>query len=65
MAKGAKITRGSKTFATVDRTVGSVEVVVSGNLVVGCTNIVSSVVSHLMPRSQGTLSSVGFFTSIN
>ena len=45
MKNGARMPKGSKTLATVERTVRSVDDVVLFSLVVGCTNIVSSVVS--------------------
>ena len=58
MTNGARMPKGSKTLATVERTVRSVDDVVIFSLVVGCTNIVSSVVSHLTPRTRRTVALV-------
>ena len=49
MTNGARMPKGSKTLATVERTVRSVDDVVLVSLVVGGTNIGLSVVSHLTP----------------
>ena len=58
MTNGARIPKVSKTLATVERTARSVDVVVLVTLVVGCTKIVSSVVSHLTPRTRCTVALV-------
>ena len=55
MTNGARTPSGSKTLVTVERTVQSVEVVVLVILVVCCTNIESSIVSHLTARTRCTV----------
>ena len=60
LTNGVSIPSGSKILATVERTVWSVDIVVLGTLVVGCNKVVSSVVSHLTPRTRCTVAEIDF-----
>ena len=62
LTNGARIASGSKTLATVERAVRSVDVVILVTLVDGYTNIVSTVVSHLTSRTICTIALLEFLS---